>query len=88
MDWVSQHGVQGDVNRRDLVINKTGLKRIYFKCMHINKEVPRGQHCVEHSYILWEISVTLYANAYYIGNRYEELKVICHYRATISLGSQ
>lgn len=58
MDWVSQQRVQGDVNRRDLVISKTRLKRTYFKCIHINKEVPMGQHYVEHSHVFWEISVT------------------------------
>lgn len=51
MDWVSQQRIPAAVNKRDLVINKTGLKRTYFKCMHINKEVPMGQHYVEHSYM-------------------------------------
>lgn len=51
MDWVIQLRLQGDVNRRDLVINKTGLKGTYFKYMHINKEVLTGQHYVEHSHM-------------------------------------
>lgn len=51
VEWVSQQRRQGGVNRRDLVIKKTELERTYFKCVHINKEVPTGQHFVEDSHM-------------------------------------
>ena len=50
VDGVSKQRVWDDVNRRDLVSNKTGLKWGHLKNMHINKEVPMEQHYAETSH--------------------------------------
>lgn len=39
--------MQGDMNRSNLVINKTGLKWSRYKCMHKNEEVLTAQHYQE-----------------------------------------
>lgn len=58
---VSKQRVWDDVNRRDLVTNKTGLKWGHLKHMHINKEVSMEEHYVQRlPYLfpyLWETSM-------------------------------
>lgn len=44
MDWVRRQRVQGDMDKRDLVNSKTGLKGPHLKCIHISKDVPTGQY--------------------------------------------
>lgn len=60
MDWVGKLRVQRDVDKSDLVNNKTGLKGPHPKCMQINKETPTGQHGGESSHLFWAMSTLRY----------------------------
>ena len=56
MDQVGKLWMQGYVDKRDLVNNKTGLKGPHPKWMQINKEMPTRQHGGESSHPFWPIS--------------------------------
>lgn len=52
MDSVEKLGVRNDVNKRYLIVNKTGLGEVGSpKHMHINTERPKEEHTGE-SFIL------------------------------------
>ena len=50
--------MQGDVDKTDLVITKTGMKGAHFKHMHINKEALTGQDYAENFHLSQVISMT------------------------------
>ena len=50
VDGVNKQRVWDDVNRKDLVTNKTELKWGHLKHIHINKEMSMEQHYVETSH--------------------------------------
>lgn len=43
MDWVGKQSVQGDVDRRNLLINGRVLKWGHSRCVPTNREVPTGR---------------------------------------------
>lgn len=40
---VGKEGIRCDVDRRDFIINKTGLKGVNLKSMHTGEGVPMGE---------------------------------------------
>lgn len=72
--------MQGDMNRSNRVINKTGLKWSRYKCMHKNEEVLTAQHYQEISqpFQKAQLGASLkcnYTNAHFVGNWTEELDI-------------
>lgn len=72
---------QSNVDKRDLVINKTGLKGNHLRHMHRNKKVPIGMvSWGKLTPILWnqhdwDTSLTcLYTNVWSLENKWEELE--------------
>lgn len=59
MDWVGRLRVQSDVDKRDLVNNKTGQKVPHPEYMQINKEMPTGQHGGESFHLFWAMGTHL-----------------------------
>lgn len=41
--WLGKQRGQVDMDKRDLIIGKTGLKGAHLKCIYTNTEVVRGQ---------------------------------------------
>ena len=85
MDVVGKQRAWGDMNRRDITINKTGLKWGHTKRMHVNKEMPTGWHYGQNfqtlSGQLARLGASLkclYTTACSTGNKQEELKVCVH----------
>lgn len=92
MDKVGKQKAGGLLDTRVLVINSTGTKEAHLKCLHINKDVPTGQHCVETSLTFPGKSAwlgaslkCLYTNARSKTNKQGELKICLQVVAGIQL---
>lgn len=82
LDQVGKERVQCDVDRRDIITNKTGLKGANLKSMHMDEEVPVGELCGGRSHTssgksarLGASLKCLYTNAYGMGNKQEKSEV-------------
>lgn len=93
MDSVEKLGVRNDVNKRYLIVNKTGLGEVGSpKHMHISTERPKEEHTGE-SFILgnqkdwmhiWSACALMHA--VWRTNRKKQ-RSVCSYKVTVSLGS-
>ena len=78
------------MNRRNLILKKTGTKDVHLKHMHISKELCTSQYYEESSHtvsgkLAWLgiFLKCLYTNAYSMRKKQEEL--VCSCTAAISL---